>query len=258
MGDRRQIARFLKEVSGWDWYQFLQAEHDEKYTTRQSVVFALVRAAAMENLGAITVALNRLDGKVETPVQVITPKVYFLFPNATVVEEAPHAQALEKAEKDPGSAVMVVGQDEMDEEMPSQSFRGTMEKMAGQSRSLPTRIIRCQEQWEAFHRDRGRAPEETVKVSSVVAARLLHMAQKRDMKALDEVFNQLDGKLVETVRVVGEDMYIMQFAAVAPAGSELNEDGVWQIEAPRSMTHMWGERLDPAKKGLNSIIVEED
>jgi len=255
--DKRELAAFLKEVSGWDWYDFIKAESDPKYTTRQSIVFALIRAAAMEDLRAITTSLNRLDGKMEVPIQVITPKIYFLYPNATEVAHIIEGETLEKVEIGPSKKITIMAEYEVEEEMPSQSFRDTMEKMATRSRSLPKQIIDCQEQWEAFAHNRGQAPEQTVKVSSVVAARLLKMAQNRDMKALDEVFNQLDGKLVETVRVVGEDMYIMQFGSIAPAGSIRNEKGVYQIEAPSRMTQMWGQRLDATKKGLNNIIEEE-
>lgn len=253
--DKRKLAIFLKEVSGWDWAQFLKAEKDDSYTTRESIVFALIRAAAMEDLKAITTALNRLDGKMEVPIKIVTPKVYFLFPNAkeavtmTIIEnDSPIA---------PHNELVLLKEEDFSEEMPSQSFRDTMQKMAGQERSLPARIIKCQEDWEEYSRDRGYCPEETVKVSSVVAARLLKMAQNRNMKALDEVFDQLDGKLVETIRVVGEDMFIMQFGSVAPAGAFKNEDGVYQIEMPR-MSQMWGERLDLTKKNDNQSLIEED
>lgn len=261
--DRRELAAFLKEVSGWDWHEFLRAEKDGSYTTRQSVVFAMVRAAAMENLGAIATAIGRLDGRIETPVQVVMPKVYFLYPNAASIAEDPQPGSLEK--EAPVADIRMIEPGEDEDEMPSRSFRETMERMATRDRGLPGRIIACQEGWEAFANGRGQAPvnargqAETVKVSSVVAARLLHMAQNRDMKALDEVFNQLDGKLVETVRIVGEDMYIMQFGSVAPPGAVRNEDGVYQAEAPR-VAKMWGERLDATRKGLNHItnIMEED
>lgn len=251
--DKRELAAFLKTVAQWDWHQFLQAEADPTYTTRQSIVFAMIRAAAMENLGAITTAISRLDGKVEVPVQVVTPKVYYVFPNATSVAEVEAPPQLPEHQP---NTLAIRAQDEP-LEMPSHSFRETMDKMATLERTLPTKIITCQEQWEAFARGRGRAPEETVKVSSVVAARLLHMAQQRDMRALDEVFNQLDGKLVETVRIVGEDMYIAQFSSVAPPGAVKNGDGIYQVEAPQRTSQVWGERLDPAKKGLTSVIIEE-
>jgi len=247
--NKRQLALFLKEVSGWDWYQFLKAEKDESFTTRQSIVFAMVRAAAMENLPAITTAISRLDGKVETPVQVKMPKVYQIYPFAKEVEPS-----LEEGEKKPEMQVVEIEED-MAEELPTQSFRETMQKMAGQARTLPGKIIECQEQWERFHRNEGRAPEETVKVSSVVAARLLNMAQKRNMKALDEVFDQLDGKLVETFRVVGQDMYLTMWSTVAPAGAVKNEKGIYQVEVPQ-MSRMWGERLDPTKKNAPVTIIE--
>lgn len=252
---KRQLAKFLKEVSGWDWWDFLQAEKDPKYTTRQSIVFAMVRAAAMENLPAIATAISRLDGKVETPVQVVMPKVYYLYPNATEVEKLPEPESA------PGSAVAVIEAPDMADELPTQSFRETMRRMAGLERTLPDRIIKCQEAWEAYANGRGQAPMEggvpqTVKVSSVVAARLLNMAQKRNLKALDEVFDQLDGKLVETVRIVGEDMYLVQWGTVAPAGAVKNEDGIYQVEVPQ-MSRMWGERLDPSRRNLPVTIIEE-
>jgi len=246
--DKRKLSEFLAEVSEWRWDDFVRAELDDKYTTTQSIVFALIRACAMESLPAIKTALGRMDGRLVTPVRVVMPKVYFLYPNAveqkktTVIEDSgqpSEALALE-VRKEPDLS-------------PTRGFRETMDRMAEAPRSLPKDLIDAQNQIEKYIRKEGRPPDTVPRVKSVIAAHALMMAQNRDMEAISEVFDQLDGKLVETIRVVGEDMHIMKFDSVAPAHAVRNEEGVLMVEAPR-VQEMWRARLD----GSNTAITMGD
>lgn len=238
MADKRELAAFLAEVSEWRWDEFVKAELDDSYTTNQSVVFSLVRACAMENLPAIKTALGRMDGKLVTPVQVIMPKVYITFPFAK------EAKRLTVAEEQPPKEIVVFapGQPELAEERPTKGFRETVAKMGGYPRETPKGIIEQQEQVEKYLRREGRMPEKVPRVKSVVAAHFLSMAQKRDMEALNEVFDQLDGKLTETIKVIGEDMYITSFDSIAPPGAFI-QDGVLTVEAGQ-IQDMWRKRLD--------------
>lgn len=246
MNNRRKLSEFLAEVSEWRWDQFVRAELDNNFTTSESIVFALIRACAMENLAAIKTALGRLDGKLATPVRVVMPKVIFQYPNAT---EALSTIVVEQ-ETQPGESIggeMILAEDmnelEYTPALPTKGFRDTMDKMVDQPRELPKTLIEAQEQVEKHVRSEGRAPILLPKVKSVVVAHILKMAQERDMDAINEVFDQLDGKLVETIRVVGEDMYIMQFSTVAPIGAVKNAEGIYEIEATRSQ-EIWRQKLD--------------
>lgn len=240
---KRRMAEFLAQVSEWNWDRFIEAESDMSYTTSQSVVLSLVRACAMENLSAIKAAIGRLDGKVETPVRVLMPKVYYLYPNAE--------EALRVTEVADTSVQVIEIEADTDPvpESPTKGFRETIGRMADYPRDTPKTVIEAQNVTED-HMRRGAPLIFTVpQVKAVVAARILRMAQNLNIDAMGEVMDQLDGKLVETVRVVGEDMFIAQFSKVAPPGAYRNGDGVWQVEATK-VQDMWRQRLDATKASI--------
>lgn len=245
MKHKRRLSEFLAEVSEMRWDDFVTAELDMSYSTSESIIFSLIRACAMEQLSAIKTSFGRLDGKMATPVRVITPKVYFTFPNAT---EAMQVIVVENPNPEPKS-VEVATVEEMKPILPTKGFRETMDRMIDSSREIPKAIIEAQEQVEKFIRNAGRRPANVPKVKSVVVAHILHMAQERNMESINEVFDQMDGKLVETFKLLGDDMYIMKFDEIAPQGAFKNEDGVWTIEAG-VVQEMWRQKLEPGKPGI--------
>ncbi len=68
------------------------------------------------------------------------------------------------------------------------------------------------------------------------------MAQGRNVNAITEVFDQIDGKLVEVIEIIGEDIHIAKFDIVAPPGAIKNADGVYQIEA-KDVENLWARKL---------------
>lgn len=237
MEEKKNLTEFLREVLGWTWDEFLEAERSDRYTVSQSVIFSLIRESTMDNLKALQTAINRIDGVVETKVRVVLPKVYYLWPNATDVP------ALIGKEETNDNTPQI----SEDNDAPTKGLRDTMRRMMDEPKSRIAEIIMCQQDWEAFVRGENReSPENTVKVMSVMVAHLLKMAYARDISAIQEVFNSIDGKMVETLKVVGKDMYITCFGDVAPPGSWLNDKGVIQSEAPEVQT-MWQKRLDGTK-----------
>lgn len=251
MASDKKLGEFLAEVSNWEWSDFLKAEKDPKYTTNESIIFALIRSCAMEQMAAIRIALNRLDGKLKTPVVIEYPKVFHLYPNAKSI--ADNSEPMKKA-LSPGKVTetQVVGQPATDialapeegSDLPSLSLRETLNKMSDYPRELPEAILQQAQLVEQATRGVSDMPVSTEipKVKSVVAAHLLAMAQRRDIGALTEVFDQIDGRLAETIQIIGEDMYIVNYAPIAPEGAYLNEDGVLQKEAEQIQT-MWAKKL---------------
>lgn len=245
-----KLAKFLREISNWSWEEFVKAEKDKQYTTNESIIFALIRSCAMQELAAIKISLNRLDGKLKTPVKVEMPKVFYLFPNAKLPDgiSAPVGPPAEPGAK-PGTEALIgeiipapkkTKTEEKD--LPSMSLRETLREMSDYPRELPEAIIQLAEQTHRWIQQQGPKPPEIPKVKSVVAAHLLIMAQKRNIDALTEVFDQIDGKLVETIQILGEDIYITSYANAAPEGAYLNEDGILQMEAVAAQ-QMWANKL---------------
>jgi len=247
------LGGFLKELANFSWEEFVRAEKSQKYTTNESIVFALVRACAMQKLDAIKISLNRLDGKLKTPIKIEYPKVFYLFPNAVLPDGSAPMEQLPTGNAQPVDNSVLTGEVmpskepdpiEVDEhDIEKMGLRETLRKMAEFQRDLPAAIIEQQSQTELFVRGQGPKPSGTIpRVKSVVAAHLLVMAQNRNMEAIYEVFDQIDGKLVETLQIMGEDIYLTSYATEAPPGAKLNADGILQLEA-EAVQQLWTQKL---------------
>lgn len=240
-----RLGNFLRDVSNWQWLEFVKAEHDNSYTSNEAIIFALVRACAMRNLQAIKATTNRLDGKLATPLKIEYPKVFYLFPNAKLPEGNGILQTIDGPPFAPGedSAIAIIEPEEIPEEdLATLSIRQTVAKMADYPRELPEAICQSALEIEMFYRNQGPMPVDNPAVKSVVAAHLLVMAGKGSMDALNEVFDQIDGKLAETFQVLGEDLYITSYGSTVPEGAYLNADGVVETEA-KIVENMWANRL---------------
>jgi hypothetical protein len=246
-----RLGAFLREVSNWQWSEFIKAEMDMKYTSNQAMIFALVRACAMQNLQAIRLSINRLDGKLATPLKIEYPKIFYLYPNAkppeSIAFRGPHGEPELIIPETADHGLIHVESPEIEEEdLPSLSIRQTVAKMSDYSRELPQAVAEQATMVEQHLKNNGPRPSEDPMVKSVMAAHLLIMAQNRSIDALGEVFDSIDGKLAETFQVLGEDLYITNYGFVAPDTAYVNEDGVLQVEAISSQD-MWAQKLG---KGL--------
>ncbi len=245
MSHENKLGNFLREVSNWNWEEFCRAEGDPTYTTNQALIFALVRSCAMEKMEAIKLALNRIDGKLKTPVKIEMPKVYYLFPYATATVPAPTPPVLlppPEAAEDGLTYEALPDEPPVENDLPSLSLRQTVAKMSDNPRQVPDFIIQYATQTQQWLNGQAEEPIEKPLVKSVVAAHLLAMAQRRDITALNEVFDQIDGKLVETIQILGDDIFITSYALTAPPEAQLNKDGVLQLEAMQAQ-NMWAQKL---------------
>lgn len=234
------LGDFLREVSNWNWEEFCRAEKDLEYTSNQAMIFGLIRSCAMQKMEAIRMSLNRLDGKLKTPIRVEYPKVYYLYPHAKLEDAAGDVPRLEGQEFAKVEIVETVTEEEVD--LATLSLRETLTKMSEYARQLPEAIAQRALEVEIAIRGQGEMPDDIPRVKSVVAAHLLILAQSRDISALSEVFDQIDGKLVETLQILGQDIYITSYAPIAPAGAYLNKDGVVEAEAT-VVQDMWANKL---------------
>lgn len=236
MSDRSELGSFLKEVIHWDWAEFCRSEKDTKYSSLQATVFSLVRVAADSKLGAIKLAIARVDGNLETPVRFEFPKVYLVFPHAETVALPTTSETALLANPNP---LKEAPQEEEPIEIATMSLRETLKKMADSPRQVVPLIRHKKKEVEKDPHGSADAPL----VKSIIAANLLHLAiETNNFEAITEVFDQIDGKLVETIKLLGDDLYIERYAEIAPAGSVKNKEGVWMIE-DSSMTDMWAQKL---------------
>lgn len=87
--DRGKLGSFLREVIDWNWAEFCKAEMNADLSGLQGAVLSLVRRCSDGKLGAIQLAIDRVDGKIETPLKVEYPKVFILFPHAKTIAVGP-------------------------------------------------------------------------------------------------------------------------------------------------------------------------
>lgn len=245
--DRGKLGNFLGEVINWTWKEFCDAEKDPKYSGFQSSVFALVRACSDGKLSAIKLAIDRVDGKVETPVRVEYPKVWNLFPEATSVALPPAGTKV--AELPSPDSLPEIPPEVLDEDEPKTAatltLRETLEKMADAPRQVPLLI---HEQKKKVEHGEVTDEEHTPFVKSVICANLLILAnEKHSFEAITEIFDRIDGKLVEVIRLLGDDIFLVYYAAEAPFGAVKNKEGIYMLEAP-TVADIWKEKLD-GKKG---------
>lgn len=250
MNDRGKLGNFLEEAIHWRWDVFVRAEKDSKFTGLEAVVLSLIRTASEAKLGAIKLAIDRVDGKIETPVKIEYPKVWFAFPEATSIADLPQGETPPPALESGTTLPAVLDEPPADipeEELVSaatMSLRETLQKMADAPRNIVPMILKKKKEVEEILKeDPTYEIENSPLVKSVIAANLIHLAvEKNNFDAITEVFDRIDGKLVETIRILGEDIVIPQYALVAPYGSVKNKEGVYMLEA-KEIAAQWKQKF---------------
>lgn len=250
MNDRGKLGEFLAQVIHWRWDEFVRAESDTKFSGLEAVVLALVRTCSEQKLGAIKLAIDRVDGKIETPIKIEYPKVWFIYPEAErVALPAPDAEPAPQLES--GTilpAVLDEAPSDIPEEEPvtaaTMSLRETLHKMADAPRQTVPVILKTKKEVEAvLNQDPNATFEQAPLVKSVIAANLMHLAtEKNSFDAITEIFDQIDGKLVETIRFLGDDIFIPQYALEAPAGAVKNKEGIYMLEA-KEIAEQWKRKF---------------
>lgn len=246
--DRGKLGNFLREVIDWSWKEFCEAEKSNEFTGYEASVLSLVRTCSEGKLGAIKVAIDRVDGKVETPIRVEYPKVYILYPQAKGVAELGPGESKSEGDTDvphkPETSEVAIYEEPAEEaevkDVVTFTLRETLTEMADRQRGLVDLILDRKKKTE-----RGELTDEVniPKVKSIIAANLLSLAMGgKNFEAVMEVFDQIDGKLVETYKILGQDMFLKSYLLEAPYGAKKNKNGVYQIEVP-SIANTWKEKF---------------
>lgn len=248
--DRGKLGGFLREVIDWQWDDFCKAEADLNYKGYEGAILSLVRVCSEGKLGAIKTAIARVDGNVETPIKVEYPKVFILFPHAKTAALGPPAPNTPQALLAPPDDFDTLNEEpaEPEEEQvhaATMSLRETLRKMADAPRAVTHAILSRKKEVELAvqkNADLSEQGKNIPLVKSIIAANLLKLAEGGRFEAITEVFDQIDGKLVETIRILGEDMYISSYLLEAPYGAKQNKDGVYYIEAPQ-ISDAWKQKF---------------
>lgn len=236
--DRGKLGNFLREVIDWQWDVFIEAEKSPDYSGYQSSVFALVRACSDGKLSAIKLAIARVDGNVETPVKIEMPKAYVLYPYAEKLAPPP-ANAAPLALADPEPLIEPPEAEDTEQSLATMTLREALNAMADEPRMVPLLIHDQKKKVE--HGEQ--VPDNQIPlVKSVIVANLIILAnEKHSFEAITEIFNQIDGKLVETIKLMS-DMHLTSYALEAPFNAVKNKDGVYMVEQTM-ISDRWAEKL---------------
>ena len=223
------------------WGEFKQIEDDKSSTVDDTVLCSLVRICAdTDDIAAIKLAFDRIDDLLETPIKINVPKFYVRYVNATGVEkgtkqlEAPQEKKEDKqSDYDPATA----------------KLRETLREM----RDMPQDVIRVVMGYKK-RIDKDEPTRHDPMVKSVIVANLLKNVKRGKFRAIELVFDQIDGKLARTITLLGgEDVYIDDtLLTTAPAGAIKDDSGVYVAEN-KEMTTIWLRGFANSQKGLEML-----
>lgn len=225
----------FRELLDLRWSEFVAKEADPDQDNFTSIVVSLVRAAQKGNLRAIREALDRLDGKIATEIEVEYPKFIYRYPFATSVAKGSVTSKELPVGELPAPAVTTA---DAATELPTGSLRAVLERMLAARKDTVARILGSAATVDAGDKSKG-----DPYVKSVMVAGLLDLVHKGKLSAIFEVFEQIDGKVADKIKLLGDDVYIDNYSEVAPAGAIKGEDGVYILESP-DVTNSWALRLE--------------
>lgn len=238
-------SRF-EEIIHLEWGEFLELENDKGTSVDDVVLCSLIRTCAdTDDISAIKLAFDRVDGLLETPMEIKVPKFYVRYPKAKSIESGAKAIAAGKSE----DAEKDEKEDKSKYDPATAKLRETLREM----RSMPRDVIRIVKLYKN-RIEKGTPVNQEPKVKSVIVANLLKNVTKGKFKAVELVFDQIDGKLTRTIKLLGgQDVYVDDYTElVAPAHAELDKDGVYYAEN-KDMTTAWLRGFAKSQKGLEML-----
>lgn len=229
----------FEELIHMNWSDFVLLEVDRSANVDDGVLCSLIRICAdTDDIAAIKLAFDRIDGLQETPIEIKVPKFYTRYIKAKEIE--PGGKALQapedvevKSNYDPATA----------------KLRETLKEM----RSMPQDVIRVVRGYKKKI-DKGQPVKHDPMVKSVIVANLLLNVRKGRFRAIELVFDQIDGKLTKTISLLGgNDVYVDDYnTLIAPANATKDENGYY-IAENELMTAAWLRGFANSQKGLEIL-----
>lgn len=242
------LKQRFEELIHLTWGEFVALEHDKYAKVDDTVLCSLIRTCAdTDDIAAIKLAFDRIEGLLETLIEIKVPKFYTRYVKAT--ELAPGAKAIEA----PGDTKE---DDKTSYDPATAKLRETLKEMRGMPRDVIRVVLLYKKRI-----DKGTAVDHEPRVKSVIVANLLKNVTRGRFRAVELVFDQIDGKLPKAISLLGgSDVYVDDYTElVAPANSILGEDGVYYAEN-QAMTTAWIRGFSQSQKGLEILAegLEDD
>lgn len=256
-----KLTRGFRDIIELRWSEFIKIERSLAATNSDSVVTGIARACKKGNLRAIQTALDRLDGKVAMEIEVEYPKFYTVYPYATKRIDDP--TIIEADENgiiklitdidtiDVDEIIDVNGSpsnlNELEDGIPTGSLREMLDKILKSPKYIVADILAGAEAVEGGRKDLG-----DPMVKSVIVAGLMKLVHDGRVSAVFETFDQIDGKVADKIKILGNDVFLTRFDQIAPAGAEKNTDvdsphfDMYQLAAVDT-TNFWATRLEQGR-----------
>lgn len=238
--EKERLTKGLRELVEMRWSELVAMEQDPTSTNYTLILTQIAQSARNGNLRALQTSLDRLDGKIAQKVEIVLPKFYTRYPNALKTADDDSiidVPQLEKVVEVQRLDSVTAAPTEYVEEDTTGKLRPVLEQMVDAERSVVDKILGAAEIV-----DGGDTSYGDPRVKSVMVAGLMKLVHNGKIGAVFEIMEQLDGKIVDKLEVMGKDVYMTSYAEIAPAGATKNEQGVYQMEAP-AVSDTWGQRL---------------
>lgn len=231
----------FEEIIHMTWSEFTELEKSGDTLVDDGVLCALVRICAdTDDIAAAKLAFDRIDGLLETPLEVKVPKFYTRFVNAKELESGAEApQAALDTPKEETSAY----------DPATAKLRETLAEMRRMPKAVVILVLKNKKLI-----DESKPTKNDPMVKSIIVANLLKNVSKGRFRAIELVFDQIDGKLTRTVTLLGgEDVYIDDYLVTkAPADALKDKDGYY-IAENQAMTTIWLRGFANSQKGLEML-----
>lgn len=232
------------ELIRLEWGEFCALEKDKNIIVDDMVLCSLIRVCAeTDDISSINLAFDRIDGLLETLIDIKVPKFYTRYRGAIEIEPSPkQLEAPEQSEEDKPSNY----------DPATAKLRETLQEL----RKAPRALIVLIRRYKKYIEEGKPLPEghREPRVNAVIVANLLKQVTKGRFKAIELVFNQIDGKLPKSIKLLGgEDVYVDDFTQrIAPAHAQMGEDGVYFAE-DKIITTAWLRGFAQSQKGLEIL-----
>ena len=129
-------------------------------------------------------------------------------------------------------------------------LRATLSEMRKMPRQVVNVVIGTKRALEKGKPNKNVIPS----VKAVIVANLLYNAKKGRTRAVEVIFDQIDGRLARTITLLGgNDVYVDDFSTlIAPANAIKDENGVY-IAENELMTNAWLRGFANSQKGLEML-----
>jgi hypothetical protein len=123
-------------------------------------------------------------------------------------------------------------------EMATAGIRGAIAAMSARPKGAAVKVLEIANR---FIEDEDYETRAIIKVKDVIASALIVLSKKKQ-GAMEELLNQIDGKVATTYKLLGDDFYFTRYDEIAPAGGHLDKDGVYVVET-QNVTNSWALKL---------------